>query len=400
MNKIKLIINNSFLDWIIYFCAISLPLEFIRLNFKYFTVSITSLNLIIGATVFSFLYKNKIVKFLKKNKIVIYLLGFFGTFILISLFIKFSLHATGILVEWFFIPIIVSSILVASLNNTKFEKKIYNAIGIYFSVIIFISIISILNLDFTYDGRLKSAWHSPNYLAMIITPLIPVFIWHISRFKGCVLKNINSYILIGIFCLIIMSQSIFGIISLVIGLSIMVPYVFSTKIIKKHKKMFLIVAIVFLITITFLFFSRGITFMQNVERSSLMSRINIWNVTKDLIVDKSLIGYGLGTFQDIYLKRQIFYKPYLEWAVPSTHNVYLMLWFSGGFFLFFIFVLIYFYSLFSLIRKFLISKNEKYIIILASTSIIIIHGLVDTTVFGITDAYLFWLLAILSLKRL
>jgi len=140
--------------------------------------------------------------------------------------------------------------------------------------------------------------------------------------------------------------------------------------------------------------------MQNVERSSLMSRINIWNVTKDLIVDKSLIGYGLGTFQDIYLKRQIFYKPYLEWAVPSTHNVYLMLWFSGGFFLFFIFVLIYFYSLFSLIRKFLISKNEKYIIILASTSIIIIHGLVDTTVFGITDAYLFWLLTILSLKRL
>lgn len=393
MNRIKsILLNSTFTSWIIYFCAISLSLEFIRFNCGYFTISFTSICFLISSIILGFLHKKTIIKNIKRNKLLITLLILFESMVLISCLVNFNTHAIGIMIEWFILPITTSIIIASALNKKEFYNNINNAIMLYIIIIIIISISSVLSSDLTYDGRLKSMWHSPNYLAMMITPMIPLIIWSTVTSIDRVARFISLLILFITFGILFATQSIFGLVSVFVGLFILLPFIFSIKYIKKYKKMFLSISFFIIIGIVLLFISRGSVFIQNIERSSLISRISIWNVSKNLIIDKSLTGYGLGTFQYNYLENQLFYKPYLEWAVPSTHNTYMMLWFTGGFFMLVIFMFISFYSILKSVKNFLILGNKKYIVFLTSATIIGIHGFVDTTVFGITISYIFWFL--------
>ncbi len=395
MNKMKLIFqNNTISILIIYLCAISLSLEFIRLDLGYFTVSITSIAMLIFSGILSFLHGSTVVKNINQNKISISLLILFDSIVLISCFVNLNTHAIGIMIEWFILPIVSSVIVVSTLSKKEFSKNIWNAIILYTVSISVISLGSVLNLDFTYDGRLKSMWHSPNYLAMIISPMIPLVLWGIISLNDRMSRYSGLLILLAIFGILFATQSIFGVVSVFVGLFLLAPFIISIKHIKEHKKIFIVISIILTLGLSLLLVSRGSVFITNIERSSLMSRVNIWNVTKDLIGSESLKGYGLDTFQDKYLEKQEFYEPYLEWAVPSAHNTYLMLWFSGGFFMLFVFLVIYFFAIFNLIKRYLLLRDKKLILILVSILIIGIHGLVDTTIFGITISHIFWLLVI------
>ena len=395
MNKIKLALSsNSFSMWAVYFSAFSLPLEFIRFDFVYFTTSLTSISLLMVTIILGFLHTKLIVKNIKQNKALIFLFTLFNILILINCFVNLNVHAVGIIIEWFILPIIASIVILSALNKKEFSDNIWKAIVIYIITVLVISIGSILSLDFTYDGRLKSMWHSPNYLAMMISPMIPLILWKISTLNDRVLRYAGLLILVAISGILFATQSVFGVLSVFTGLFIVLPFIFSIEYIKNYKKTFIILSVVVVIGMTTLLISRGSVFIKNIERSSLVSRVNIWDVTRNLISSEPLTGYGLGTFQDNYLESQKFYEPYLEWAVPSTHNTYLMLWFSGGFFMLFIFMFIVFYSIFESIKNFLISGDKKHIAFLASIGIICIHGFVDTTVFGITISHIFWLLVI------
>ncbi len=392
MNKKKiLLINNWISNFLVYSCFIVIPLEFIRINFKFSTVSLTSVVLLLNTIVLSFIYKDLLICKAKESSVIIKIFIVFLVAVFWAYLVTLNLHALGIIIEWFFLPIISSFVLSVILTTKSFSKTGFeNAFLIVALVVLVIASFNILKLDFTYDGRLKSFWHSPNYLAMIIEGLIPVLIWNIYTLEASVKRFLNTVVLIGMFTILFATQSIFGVMSVFFGLIFFVPL--FKNFYKKNAKVFLSLFLLLIIGISFLFYVRGDVFLKNMERSSIASRINIWNVSKDLIINKPLIGYGFGTFQKNYLQRQKFYKPYLEWAVPSTHNTYLMLWFSGGFFMLFAFMFVFVYSILKGIQNFLILKNKKYIVFLASILTISIHGFMDTTVFGITISYIFWFL--------
>jgi putative inorganic carbon (HCO3(-)) transporter len=124
------------------------------------------------------------------------------------------------------------------------------------------------------------------------------------------------------------------------------------------------------------------------ERSSISSRLIIWKSTNLIIRDNPFWGIGPSNFQKEYLKHQAFFPPYLEWAVPHPHNVYLTFWLGGG-----ILALVGWMGIIlNMFLKFFNRANKKALMgALAILAYFLIHGLVDTTYFKNDLAIIFWL---------
>ena len=110
------------------------------------------------------------------------------------------------------------------------------------------------------------------------------------------------------------------------------------------------------------------------ERSSLASRIMIWNSALMILKDNFIFGISPGLFQDYYLKYQKFFPPYLEWAVPYPHNIFLAFFIQAG-----ILGILGFLGILAYLFKTSIKEKSKKITIPLSYFIYLsIHGLFDT----------------------
>jgi O-antigen ligase len=114
----------------------------------------------------------------------------------------------------------------------------------------------------------------------------------------------------------------------------------------------------------------------------------IWKTSEKLIQDNYLWGIGPGNFQNKYLEYQKFYPPYLEWAVPHPHNIFLAFWLYSGIIGFagFLILLGFFFREF-----FAEQKSALKFMALGIMLVILIHGLFDTTYFKNDLAVFFWL---------
>lgn len=122
------------------------------------------------------------------------------------------------------------------------------------------------------------------------------------------------------------------------------------------------------------------------DRSSLESRLMIWRSAGMILKDHWLLGIGPGNFQAQYLDYQKYFPPYLEWAVPQPHNLFLAFWLQTG-----LFGLIGFVWLCILLLK-ILWQNKKEPVALALLAVLIyilIHGLSDTPLWKNDLALLF-----------
>ena len=116
----------------------------------------------------------------------------------------------------------------------------------------------------------------------------------------------------------------------------------------------------------------------------------IWRSAGRLIEDNWLWGIGAGNFQEKYLVYQKYFTPYLEWAVPHPHSLYLSIWLYGGALGLAGFVGLIFFWFRSFWR---LQKNPNLRFIgLGIMFYILLHGIVDTTYFKNDLAVVFWLL--------
>ena len=130
-----------------------------------------------------------------------------------------------------------------------------------------------------------------------------------------------------------------------------------------------------------------ITFNQ---RSSVASRVMIWRSAQKMLENDWAMGIGPSNFQEKYLDNQKYFSPYLEWAVPHPHSIYLAFWLSAGLLGFLTFLLM----LFSWFRDFFGNKKRETALGFVSLGIILyffLHGLADTTYFKNDLAVVFWL---------
>ena len=129
------------------------------------------------------------------------------------------------------------------------------------------------------------------------------------------------------------------------------------------------------------------------ERSSIASRIQIWRSAFAIGRENPVFGIGSGAFQEEYLVYQKNYPPYLEWAVPQPHNIYLAFWLQTGFLGLagFLLLLVWFF------RK---SLNDRMLdvgfwifLVMLYT---LLHGSVDTLYWKNDLSVIFWALLALT----
>jgi O-antigen ligase len=378
------------LENLIYLTILALPSYLLRFSlFGFSTNALDCLLLvcIVWGLIFYF-EKRELSSFFGKNKLAIFLVGliFFGLVVSIFLNRNYAI-GLGIVKSWFVLPILFSLLVGRVIDRDKL-KNIFFAYHASAFLVAMISLGCYFFGDMTYDFRLQGFFNSPNYLAMYLAPAVFIgyspFPTVTDKKKWLVLASVGF-----IFWALYLTQSYASWISVALAFSLVL--VIEKKLNwKKSLAGLVLLLLVFFSQLEKNKFSDLIDFSS---RSSLASRIMIWQSAGKMLKTDWIWGIGAGNFQAKYLENQKYFPPYLEWAVPHPHNLYLAFWLYGG-----VFSLIGFLALvycwFS--RFFQTQKNPQLKLIgLGIMVYILLHGLVDTTYFKNDLAVVFWLLFML-----
>ncbi len=303
-----------------------------------------------------------------------------------------TLSGLGIIKSWFIIPLIFAFCLAKtrSASSTLSTQKILITIFGSLTLVAAIALIYKSLFLVTYDNRLASFYASPNYLAMLLVIGLLAGIFLIAENNSVRIKN---YLLPG---LILILTALYFTFSLGnwIALTITLFIIFTPKKISRLLWLFFLFICLF-----FIFPSENV--QERIvhmfgSRSSFNSRLMIWQSSLKIIQDYPILGIGPGNFQDTYLQYQKYFPPYLEWAVPQPHNLFLAFYLQTS-----IFGLIGFIWL-SLVWLNQAWKNQKKRFagfFLAFILYTLIYGLIDTPFWKNDLSFYFWIFLLLSISQ-
>ena len=302
----------------------------------------------------------------------------------------------GILKSWFILPICFSLLLPINFK-TKIEiESIFKSF--YFSALA----ISLFALSYkarnilTYDGRLANIYSSPNYLAMYLSP--GLFFGLYFLLKSLKENFFSKKFLFYLASLLIILISLYYTYSYGAWISVFLSILSVFLIYSRSKKLLFFNILLLTLSFVFLFslqlntakFSNTFSFS---ERSSSASRLMIWRSALMLIKNNFVVGIGPGNFQKSYLSLQPNFPPYLEWAVPQPHNLFLAFWLQTSIFGLTAFCYLLFFTLKKLLKLIQIKKDTLLAMPLLGFFIYtIFHGLIDTPYWKNDLSFLFWVL--------
>ena len=386
--------------FLIYLIVFLIPLSLVRFKFFWLPFNIIEVLIYILFLIWIlkelFYFKGKKIrdKIKKTDKA-----WFFSVFLIITgvtltslLSLKLQL-STGIWKEWFVAPLIFFLVLIDSVSN---KRQIFKILTVLFFSGILVAIISLFyyfSKELTYDGRLASFYLSPNYLVMYLSPILIISLYLYFLVKNNIYKIllIIGYLLI--FFVIFLTYSQGALLGLVVAF--IITLFWKSKIFKNKKRLLIFLFLVLIIfSVLYCFIKIDDLGSVYSSRSSLASRLMIWRSSWEIIKDQPL-GIGPGTFQDYYLSYQKKFKtPYLEWAVPQPHNLFIAFYLQLGFlgFLGFIWLLVLFF------KRIVNYQSLLSVFLFAFGVYFLTHGLVDTLYWKADLALLFWLIIVLSHK--
>jgi len=324
--------------------------------------------------------------FFKNNKPLFLLIGIILVGLGLSTFFNGNLKAgLGIIKSWFVFPLIL-----ALISTDIFHDEKDRALKFFYAGAVGVAVLALAGFflgQSTYDGRWRGIFNSPNYLAMYLAPAVII---------GAVLfrENKKKYAL----SLALVALAMYGTYSFAAWLALLAVLAglfFLNSKSEKNKKIFLgFLILAGLVFLTQIKTDKLHNLLSFNARSSLASRLMIWQSAGKLVLDNPLWGIGPGNFQEKYLEYQKYFPPYLEWAVPHPHNLYLAFYLSAGIIGLGSFVLLIILWL----KKILPGKEEKIALIsLGIIAYFLLHGMLDTTYFKNDLAVIFWLAFFLPL---
>lgn len=312
----------------------------------------------------------------------------------------FSFTGLGMLKTWFFFPILAGYLwLSARPTSADLERIFLLWVGTGGAVAV-TSLVFFFSGTTTYDGRLAAWYGSPNYLAFFLAP--PALLALSRIFSGRLMSGdsvwrASIFFAPPILAALFLTRSYSAWLSL--GVTLLI---FSFVLYRNHfslrKKINILcgIGLVF-----FLFFAsetgseKWKALADRSSRSSLASRVMIWEAAWRMASDHPLLGIGPGRFQETYLAYQRYFPPYLEWAVPKPHNLGLALWLETGIlgllgFTWLVGAWLWYMRLFWRVTVRQLEKNQAAAIT-SITVFFLILGLADTPFFKTDLAFLFWL---------
>lgn len=306
--------------------------------------------------------------------------------------------ALGVWKGWVFAPILYFAVLTQVLKTDKDIDRILRMFVYSAALVGLVSHGFALFADgITYDLRLSGFYESANYLALYLVPAIMISIYFYLK-RTYPLKRIDyldlSALVILVYCLFF-TQSYAGIIG-VFGAIGLFTLFYLIKSPKHRKKMGLALvvlgltfAVVLLTQINSPKFKQALDW-QN--RSSTSVRLEIYQISWNMIRENPFTGIGPGLFQANYQTKafSVLRRTPLEWNMPHAHNIFLGFWLNAGLIGLVAFILI------------LILCHQKFTYPLVALWAILIHGLFDMPFWKNDLAMIFWLIiaSILILQKL
>lgn len=241
----------------------------------------------------------------------------------------------GVIKSWFLVPFFFALSAIFILNtrylipNTRLLWQSLAASGVTVSLIAFGY--ALLG-QFTFDGRLRAFYDSPNQLGMYLAITLVTTAWLARKYHGSSIKYQVFITLAFLLQLLVLylTQSQSGMLGALAGLA---AILFWPRFKKIHNTKYLILNTVLLavyLLASILITTQVRYFLAPADRSSLASRAQIWQAAWDIGKDNWFLGIGPRQFQAKYLEYQPKYPPYLEWAAPQPHNLLLATWLQAG----------------------------------------------------------------------
>lgn len=317
-----------------------------------------------------------------------------------TLFGNNLLRELGILKSWFIVPIFFAFIIsdfAISLERAEREKFSKNIIkALYFSAFTVAAaslILVALNKGITYDFRLRGFYNSPNFLGMYLASALIIgsyfLIWSKTRTGRLFYLASLALILLVFYLTHSYGNWLAVLISILIGAAI-----------RFNKKTLLILLGAVFVVFSFFVFQADNSKLSDLvsadERSSLASRIMVWKSAGKILEDNWVFGIGPGNFGEKYLEYQKHFPPYLEWAVPQPHNLYLAFWLQTGILGLIGFLSLLYFWLKKAIKKAL-GGNPEALAVVSIMLYILLYGFIDTYYWKNDLAIVFWLVVALGL---
>lgn len=330
----------------------------------------------------------------------LFLLGAFASFFVNPL----SLTGWGMMKAWFFFPLL-GAFLIAVISSSK------EAISPYFASWMFgillaaaVSANAFFSGALTFDGRLALPYSSPNFLAIILSPgvLIASFflLKELRKGRRWLVSSFLAGVLLSLCFFLFLTHSYGAWLGATLSL-----FLFFLLAFPGERRMALQASFgaAFVLASLLFFFEGGSEKWRALvtldERSSLSSRFMIWESAGTILSDRPFLGIGVGNFQSAYLSYQPQFPPYLEWAVPQPHNLFLAVWLQAGIAGFLGFLLLIGRSLFLLAVASRAEDDElrlESVLLLSLWCLVLVYGVFDTPYFKNDLSFLFWALIGLS----
>lgn len=387
----------NYLAFLISLTIISLPTYLVR--FSIFSIPTNLFEVLAVATILAiFFYKKRtsLLEFFKQNSAI----AIAALLILLGLTIATIENNTptrslGIIKSWFVVPMLFSFLL-ATLPQKDFAKTL--VLRCLFASILLVAAISITYAFFgmfTYDKRLGAFFLSPNHLAMFMAPgiFVGIYLMRKARDSRAILQySLLALSLTFIITVFFLTKSYSAWIAVVFAYPVLMLFS-KSGFFRYLSRVGAFIFIFALLLSTQIGTEKFLAATHISERSSLASRVMIWESAVKIIGDNPLWGIGPGIFQEKYLAYQKYFPPYLEWAVPQPHNLYLAFWLQTGIVGLFGFFLL----IISAFRKLgALAKNKKTatlaVLIAVYLTSVLIWGIADTPYWKNDLAFVFWIM--------
>lgn len=276
-------------------------------------------------------------------------------------------EALGAVKSWFLFPMVLAGIVLAA--GVPLKSLLYGVIA----QALLQTALGFQRLPLQEESRLLGTFTSANFYAAAVVPALFLSLSLPRQFRW-----------LPVICLgfgVLWSQSLGGMLGLLAG----GLYIGLTAL--KQPKVRAVLVLILLIVASvggYLAFER---FSRN-SRSSLAARKEIWQVAWRIGKQHPITGVGLRNFDNEYLTNvsYITTDP-VEWNVPEPHNLYLAFWLDLS--------IIGAIGLMLLLGAGLLPAG----LLATPFVVLLVHGLVDTPIFKLELALLFWCYLALALSK-
>lgn len=329
-------------------------------------------------------------------------LGLFFLGALFSFFLNpLSLTGLGLVKSWVIFPILFGLLVSRVARQTSHMRE-----TLLFSWFWMLGIVAVRSLflyfsgELTYDGRLSGDYASPNFLAYFLAPAPLLGLFLLKKSMEQKKRPLRSVCIAVVIILSLATLYLTRSYSVWLALSCasLVFLWYGIALSKAKFRQAAYVMLPVLIAVGFFWLDHGSSKWQDLihfdERSSLASRVMIWQSATLILREHPVLGIGIGRFQAEYLQYQSFFPPYLEWAVPEPHNFLLALLLSTGLIGSIGFLLFFGRLVFLFFQKQIRERTNQaeYSMIASLWIMFLLYGLVDTPYFKTDLAYSFFLL--------